>query len=163
MTDAVDVVVRPGVEADLPRVHELIVELAVYEKEPDAVVTTVEDMRRDGFGPDPIFEFLVATVDDVIVGLSLYYPRYSTWRGRGLYLEDLIVTERLRGRGIGKALFEATIRRARETGCTGMYWQVLDWNQPAIDFYRERYGAKIDTPWLNASLSRDQLSAAAAD
>lgn len=164
--------IRPGTESDLPRALELIVELAVFEKEPDAVVTTVESMCRDGFGDNPIFGFFVAereeqqadtqlrgqTASDEhpIVGISLYYWRYSTWKGKRLYLEDLIVTENARGFGYGKALFEHTVRFAFEQNCRGMMWQVLDWNQPAIDFYKA-YRADLDGEWINCSFSEEQL------
>ena len=152
--------IRQGTVADLPRAHELIVELAVYEKRPDEVTNTVERMEREGFGEQPAFGFFVAENDQQqIVGLSLYYWRYSTWKGKKLYLEDLIVTESARGQGFGKALFDRTLELAREHRCAGMSWQVLDWNEPAIDFYR-RYGAELESGWLNCSLSENQLPAA---
>lgn len=149
--------IRRGNEDDLERVLELIRELAIYEKEPDAVVTTVESMRHDGFGPDPVFGFFVAEDNQgSIVGLSLYYWRYSTWKGRRLYLEDLIVTEAARGQGYGKALFDATIEFALSQDCTGMMWQVLDWNEPSIGFYKS-YGAELDAAWVNCHLDRPQM------
>ncbi len=103
-------------------------------------------MRIDGFGPNPIFGFFVAEVDKVIVGLTLYYWRYSTWKGKRLFLEDLIVTEKQRGSGIGKLLFDRTIQKAIEEDCSGMMWQVLEWNEPAINFYK-KYNAKLDDEW----------------
>ena len=127
------------------------------KKEPDAVEATVESMIRDGFGETPLFEFF--TVEDEtesVVGISLYYWRYSTWKGKRLYLEDLIVTESARGKGYGKALFERTMAHAVEHDCTGMMWQVLDWNEPAIDFYRS-YQSKLDGEWVNCSMTRDQM------
>ena len=148
--------IRPGTEADLPDALRLIVELAVFEREPDAVVTTVESMREDGFGADPVFGFFVAEVNNEVVGISLFYDRYSTWRGKCLYLEDLIVNQKHRGGGIGKALFEQTLKKAREDGYRGMSWQVLDWNEPAIDFYN-MYNAKIEDGWLNCSFSTAQV------
>lgn len=148
--------VRKGKAEDLPRVLELIVELAVYEKEPDAVMTTVESMLEDGFGPNPVYGFFVAEDDEQIVGLSLYYWRYSTWQGKRLYLEDLIVTESARGKGFGKALFNRTMEFALEANCTGMVWQVLDWNEPSIEFYKS-YGAELDSEWINCSLSAAQI------
>lgn len=149
--------IRPGKEEDLARVLELIKELAVFEKEPDAVVTTVESMRRDGFGEDPVYGFFVAEDESGgIVGLSLYYWRYSTWKGRRLYLEDLIVTESARGKGFGQALFNATIEFGLSQNCSGMMWQVLDWNEPAIGFYKS-YGAELDAAWVNCSLDRPQM------
>lgn len=148
--------VRPGEPEDLPAVLELIVELARFEQEPDAVKTTVASMTEDGFGRRPVFGFFVAEVDSQIVGISLFYDRYSTWRGRMLYLEDLIVTESFRGKGIGKALLDRTIEKAKEEDYRGMMWQVLGWNKPAIEFY-EKYGADLDAKWLNCILSEDQL------
>ncbi len=144
--------IRPGTPADLPAALALIQELAVYERAPDAVVTTVETMTRDGFGPNRIFEFLVAeTPVGGIVGLALYFPAYSTWKGRMLYLEDLIVTEAARGEGLGLRLFEAVVAEARRQNAKRVRWQVLDWNAPAIRFY-ERLGASLDPEWLNATL-----------
>ncbi len=149
--------IREGKAEDLPRVLELIVELAVYEKEPDAVVTTVESMLEDGFGQDPVYGFFVAEDNEQIVGLSLYYWRYSTWKGKRLYLEDLIVTESARGKGFGKDLFNRTMEFALEANCTGMVWQVLDWNEPSIEFYKS-YGAELDSEWINCSLSAAQIN-----
>jgi GNAT superfamily N-acetyltransferase len=130
--------VREGVKSDLPRVLELIRELALYEKAPHEVINTVEQMESDGFGPNPI------------------YGRYSTWKGKRLYLEDIIVTEDQRGNGIGKLLFERTMRHTVDQNCTGMMWQVLDWNEPAINFYK-KYGAKLDGEWMNGTLEKAQI------
>lgn len=143
--------IRPGTNAEIPAVHALIVELAVFEREPDAVSNTIEMMLQDGFGDRPIFGFLVAETEGRIVGASIYYYRYSTWKGKRLYLEDLIVTEHMRGKGIGQLLFEETVRIAKSEKCTGMMWQVLDWNQPAIDFYK-KYDARFDEGWVNCHL-----------
>ena len=155
--NTVEFKIRQGIEADLPAIWQLIKELAIYEREPDAVVTTVETMRIDGFGPNPVFGFFVAELAGVIVGMSLFYDRYSTWRGRFLYLEDFVVTEDHRGVGIGKALFDRTIQKARDDGYRGMCWQVLDWNEPAINFYR-KYDAKIEDGWLNVRLDASQVA-----
>ncbi len=144
--------IRPGRKTDLPRLRELIVELAVFEKEPDAVTNTLQMMEVDGFGTNPIYGFIVAESDDQIIGASIYYYRYSTWKGKRLYLEDLIVTEEHRGVGAGKALFEATIEIGKRSQCTGMMWQVLDWNEPAIQFYK-KYNSDLDEQWINCSLS----------
>ena len=152
------VTIRQGERKDLSRTLELIKELAVYERAPDEVITTVEQMEVDGFGPKPIFGFFVAEQNGVIIGLSLYYWRYSTWKGKRLYLEDIIVTEKERGQGAGKLLFDRTMKLAVDEGCTGMMWQVLEWNEPAINFYR-KYGAKLDDEWTNCSLEREQLIA----
>jgi GNAT superfamily N-acetyltransferase len=143
--------IRKGRVEDAPAVLALINELAVFEKEPDAVIVTEEQLREDGFGANPLYGLFVAEVDNVVVGISLYYYRYSTWKGKCLYLEDLIVTESFRGKGLGKALFEATLDQARQDNCTKMNWQVLDWNTPAIDFYKS-YGADLDGEWLNGSI-----------
>jgi GNAT superfamily N-acetyltransferase len=150
------ITIRPGTEADVPAAFDLINELALFERAPDEVDNTIEDMLRDGFGPNPVYGFLVAELAGEIVGLSLYYYRYSTWKGKRLYLEDLIVTEKHRNKGIGKRLFDATVDYARQQDCKGMSWQVLDWNTPAIEFYKS-YGARLDGEWINCSLSREQL------
>lgn len=146
-------IIREGKKEDLPRVLELIKELATYEKAPDAVTNTVEMMEKDGFGENPVFGFFVAE-DKVkgIVGISIYYYRYSTWKGRRLYLEDIVVTESERGGGIGKLLFDRTIQKGKEEGCSGMVWQVLDWNEPAINFYKKYYNATLDPEWINCSI-----------
>lgn len=146
-----DVIIRKGEEGDLERVLELIVELAIFEREPDAVTNSVARMRRDGFGPNAIYEFFVGEVNGKIEGVSIFYYRYSTWKGRCLYLEDLIVTEAARGKGIGTKLFGTTVNHAKINNCVQMNWQVLDWNQTAIDFYN-KYGAEIVDGWLNARL-----------
>lgn len=143
--------VRKGTPEDVPQVFKLVQELAVYEKAADQVSNTPEQMLEDGFGPNPIYGLLVAEADGKIVGISMYYTRYSTWKGKRLYLEDLIVTESMRGYGLGKKLLDATIAEARDTQCTGVMWQVLDWNEPAIKFY-ESYGARLDAEWINCHL-----------
>lgn len=149
--------IRIGNKRDLPRVLELIKELALYEKAPHEVTNTLELMEHDGFGPNPIYGFFVAENEqNQIIGLSLYYWRYSTWKGKRLYLEDIIVTESERGNGIGKLLFDRTMQHALDENCTGMMWQVLDWNEPAINFYK-KYGSKLDGEWLNCHLERVQI------
>ncbi len=152
------VTIRTGKEEDLPRVLELIKELAEYERAPHEVTNTLERLRDDGFGTHPVFGFFAATVSERIIGISLYYWRYSTWKGKRLYLEDIIVTESERGRGAGQMLFNRTMEKALEENCTGMMWQVLDWNEPAINFYR-KYGAKLDGEWINCNLEADQIKA----
>lgn len=144
-------IIRKGVREDIPRVYELVVELAIFEKEPEQVTNTVEKMCEDGFGINPIFEFLVAEFNNEIVGMSLCYYRYSTWKGKRLYLEDLIVTEEMRGKGLGKSLLTETIAMAKASNCTGLMWQVLDWNEPAIKFY-EKFGVRFDKGWYNVHL-----------
>lgn len=145
--------IRPGTRADMPQVFDLVMELAVYELAADQVTNSLEQMIEDGFGDQPLFSFLVAEDTEInkIVGISLCYYRYSTWKGKRLYLEDIIVTESHRGYGIGKMLLEATIEMARQTKCTGMMWQVLDWNEPAIGFYKQ-FGTRFDNGWTNCHL-----------
>jgi ribosomal protein S18 acetylase RimI-like enzyme len=134
---------------DAQAIHDLIYELAVFEKAPEQMVNTVDDIVRDGFGVSPVFVCFVAEEDDQVVGMSLCYIRYSTWKGQCLYLEDLVVKEAYRGRGIGKALFKYTMDYAKAKGFSRVQWQVLDWNQSAIDFYKS-FNAGFDEEWLNA-------------
>ena len=150
--------IRNGEKNDLPRVLELIKELAHYENAPHEVTNTVERMEADGFGANPIFGLFVAENAREIVGISLYYWRYSTWKGKRLYLEDIVVTESERGKGTGKLLFEHTMKHALDENCTGMMWQVLEWNEPAINFYK-KYGANMDDKWTNCSLEANQIKA----
>lgn len=151
------IIIRKAVKEDCPLMMELVKELALYEKAPHEVTVSLEEMQEAGFGPSPVWWAFVAEADSKLIGLSLYYIRYSTWKGKRLYLEDIIVSEAYRGQGTGKLLFDATAREARELRMNGMTWQVLDWNQPAINFYN-RYHAEIEKGWLNASLSKTQLS-----
>ena len=150
--------IRPGQRNDLPRVLELVKELAEYERAPHEVTNTLAAMEEDGFGPNPVYGFFVAEEENCIIGLSLYYWRYSTWKGKRLYLEDIIVTESERGKGIGKLLFDKTMEKALEEKCTGMMWQVLEWNEPAINFYK-KYGSKLDSEWVNCHLEAAQIEA----
>ncbi|RKR85539.1 L-amino acid N-acyltransferase YncA [Mucilaginibacter gracilis] len=136
---------------DCARLMELVNELAVFEKAPHEVVVSLAEFKEAGFGQQPVWKAFVAEVDDYIVGFALYYTRYSTWKGRRIYLEDLLVTQNMRGKGIGKLLFDAVVKQTKELGYSGMVWQVLDWNQPAIDFYN-KYQAGLEAGWLNASL-----------
>lgn len=149
---------RRGREADLPRVLALIQELAAYERAPHEVTNTLDMMRRDGFGPEPIFGFFVLESGPDLLGLALFYTAYSTWKGRMLFLEDLVVTEAARRGGYGRQLFEAVVQEARRTGAQRMKWQVLDWNEPAIAFYK-KLGANLDGEWLNGNLTAEQLAA----
>ncbi len=151
-----EVHIREGRKEDLPRVLELIKELAEYERALHEVSNTVEQMERDGFGPHPVYGFLVAEVNNRLVGMSLFYWRYSTWKGKRLYLEDIIVTESYRGKGIGEKLFKLTVQYALEHHCTGMMWQVLDWNEPAIRFYK-KFNARLDSGWINCHLEKEQM------
>jgi GNAT superfamily N-acetyltransferase len=144
---------RKGKPEDLPRVLELIKELALYEKAPEQVTNTLAMMEADGFGPNPVYGLFVCEKKSTqeIIGIAIYYYRYSTWKGKRLYLEDLVVTESERGKGAGKLLFDQVLAKTLEDGCTGMMWQVLDWNEPAINFYK-KYGAYLEAGWLNAHL-----------
>jgi GNAT superfamily N-acetyltransferase len=150
--------IREGKKTDIPRVLELIKELAEYEKALHEVTNTVSMLEEDGFGSNPVFGFFVAEEEQEIHGLALYYYRYSTWKGKRLYLEDIVVTQRQRGKGIGKWLFEATMKKVLEENCTGMMWQVLDWNTPAIEFYK-RYNTRFDEEWINCHLESEQIRA----
>lgn len=148
--------IRMAVADDCQRLLELINELAVYEKAPEEVTVSLAHFVDAGFGKNPVWKAFVAEVDDKVVGFALYYTRYSTWKGCRLYLEDFIVTEDFRGKGIGKILFETVINEAKNGNYSGMVWQVLDWNEPAINFYN-KYAANFEAGWLNASLSESQL------
>jgi GNAT superfamily N-acetyltransferase len=145
------IIVRKAVKEDCYRILELIVELAVYEKEPDAVTVTLEHFEESGFGEKPVWWAFVAEVDGVVQGFALYYIRYSTWRGQRMYLEDLLVTDAARGKGLGKLLFDQLLVEAKEKKFSGIVWQVLDWNEPAINFYK-KYEAKFDAEWINCSV-----------
>lgn len=149
--------IRVAERKDCKRLLELIQELAVYERAPDEVTVTLSEFEEAGFGPNPVWKAFVAETYQVIHGFGLYYIRYSTWKGCRLYLEDLLVTEQMRGKGIGKLIFDRLIEEAVEKGFNGMSWQVLDWNEPAINFYK-KYNAPLDGGWMNVSLSREQLS-----
>ncbi len=155
MDESMPIKIRKAAPEDAPQMMDLIRELAVYEKQPDAVTVTMEEFLDSGFGPEPVWEAFVAELHrdsaPQVVGLSLFYIRYSTWKGRRLYLEDIIVTESMRGRGIGKQLFEHTIALCKSRGYSGMVWQALDWNEPALNFYRQ-YQANFDHEWINISL-----------
>ncbi|MBJ6117765.1 GNAT family N-acetyltransferase [Pontibacter sp. BT310] len=148
--------IRKGTIEDLPQVLQLIQELAEYEKAPNEVTNTLEDMQRDGFGERPIFEFFVAEDQEAIVGIALYYTAYSTWKGRTIYLEDLVVTERLRRSGIGKKLFDVVAEEAKRLGAKRFRWQVLEWNEPAITFYK-KIGADLDGEWMNCTMTEQQI------
>ena len=154
--------IRPATPADVPTILRFIRELALYEREPQAVVATEADLLRDGFGPDPRFRALIADVDGAPAGFALFFTSYSTWRGHhGIRLEDLYVTPELRGQGIGKALLACVAQIAVAEGCPRLEWDVLDWNAPAIAVY-ERLGAHILTEWRIIRISGDALTALAA-
>lgn len=131
---------------------ELVQELAEYEKAPDEVTVTLEHFQESGFGPNPVWWAFVAEVDGSVEGFALYYIRYSTWKGQRMYLEDILVTEQMRGKQLGKLLFDRLIVEAKEKNLKGMVWQVLEWNEPAINFYK-KYNANFDGEWVNCSIS----------
>jgi GNAT superfamily N-acetyltransferase len=151
-----DVEIRKGLKKDLPDILALIKELADYEKSLDKVDVTLEQLEQDGFNDNPNYYFLVAVYKDEIIGMSFYWIRYSTWKGKVLFLEDFVVKEAFRRKGVGAKLFEQTIKIAKDENMDGMFWQVLDWNMPAINFYK-KYNATISSAWLNGRLERSQL------
>jgi GNAT superfamily N-acetyltransferase len=148
--------IRKGIKPDLPQVLALIQELAVYEKAEGEVIVTINDLERDGFGPHPFYHFFVAEVDSKIVGIALYYIKYSTWKGKCVFLEDLIVTSAFRKFGIGKKLFNEVVKTAKEMHAERMEWQVLDWNEPAINFYKS-FNSHFAPEWVNCKLVGEQI------
>ncbi|SDK71529.1 N-acetylglutamate synthase, GNAT family [Catalinimonas alkaloidigena] len=151
-----DYTIRKATREDVPALFRLIKELALFEKAPREVENSEEQLRKDGFGSDPLFGAYVAEIDGKVVGAAFYYWRYSTWKGKRLYLEDLIVEEDHRRKGIGNALFNQMIRVAQENDCNGMSLQVLEWNEPAINFYKRQF-MTLDPEWVNAHMTRQQV------
>ena len=145
------ILIRKAVAADCPRLLELVQELAEYEKAPQEVTVTLEHFVESGFGTNPVWWAFVAEVDGKVQGFALYYIRYSTWKGQRMYLEDILVTESMRGKGLGKLLFDQLIVEAKERKLNGIVWQVLEWNEPAIQFYK-KYDAAFDPEWVNCSI-----------
>lgn len=143
--------IRRAVSDDCPRLLELVNELAVYEKAPEEVTVTLDHFTESGFGPNPVWWAFVAEAEGEVKGFALYYIRYSTWKGQRMYLEDILVTESYRGKGLGKLLFDRLIEEAKEKKLSGIVWQVLEWNEPAINFYK-KYHANFDPEWVNCSL-----------
>jgi GNAT superfamily N-acetyltransferase len=154
--------IRAAIPTDIPLILDLIRALATYEREPDAVKTTAADLLRDGFGPHPVFECLIAeTGEGDPAGFALFFYNYSTWRGRtGIHLEDLFVLPKFRGLGIGKSLLSRVAARAAEQGCVRLQWDVLEWNQTAIDFY-QGLGAKFLDEWRIMRVNDDAIQSLA--
>lgn len=148
--------IRDGRKEDLPSVLKLIKELAHFENESDAVEVTLDDLEKDGFGENPLFQFFVAEINEEIVGMALFYPRYSTWKGPTIHLEDLIVTEDKRRLKIGSALYKKVIEYGFNKGIKRIEWAVLDWNEPAIAFY-ESTGAKVLRDWDTAQFHYEEM------
>ena len=151
-----ETIIRNGIKKDLPSVLQLIKELARYENAEHEVTITLDDLKKDGFGKNPYFQFIVAVVNDKIIGLSFYFIRYSTWKGKYLFLEDFIVTKKFRNQGVGSKLFEETIKICKSESMNGMFWQVLDWNKAAIKFYK-KYNSNISSNWLNGKLTKNDI------
>lgn len=145
-------IIRRAVRTDCARIIELIHELAVFEKAPGEVTVTQEHFEESGFGNAPVWWAFVAEQDGIVQGFALYYIRYSTWKGQRMYLEDLLVTEALRGQGIGTLLFDELFKEAKEKNLNGIVWQVLEWNEPAIKFYK-KLNASFDAEWVNCAVS----------
>lgn len=150
-------IIRKAQPEDVGAMHSLIQQLAVFEKAPDEVDVTPTELFEDGFGSDPWYGCLVAEVDQDVVGMALYYTAYSTWKGKMIYLEDLIVNEAYRGNGIGKSLLDAVLKHAAEVNAKLVKWQVLDWNEPAIEFYKQ-YHAEFDNEWVNVRVMHKDFS-----
>lgn len=148
--------IRKGTPRDISAALSLIQELAIYEKAEKEVAVTEASMLEDGFGDQSLFEFFVAEQAGEILGIAVYFYTYSTWKGRVLYLEDLVVRESMRRQGIGKLLFDALVRQAKEVGAVRLCWQVLDWNEPAIKFY-EKINAHLDGEWINCKFTKEDL------
>ncbi len=155
---SMEINIRRAVKEDCARLMELVTELAVYEKAPNEVTVYLDHFIESGFGEHPVWWAFVATIPqpeqpggEFIIGFALYYVRYSTWKGQGMYLEDILVSETMRGKGVGKLLFEALIAEAREKKFNRIIWQVLEWNEPAINFYR-KFNSSFDPEWINCSI-----------
>lgn len=149
-------IIRKGTTTDVNEMLRLITELAIFEREPSAVVISTDDLKRDGFGENPLFYTFIAEIDNQIVGMALYYNRYSTWKGKTIHLEDLIVSESARGKGVGMALYKEIIKEGKAQNVRRIEWNVLDWNKPAIDFY-EKTGAIVLKDWCNVQINSDAI------
>jgi len=148
------VIIREANRSDAKAIHELIVELATFENAPKEVKVTVEELAEDGFGPDPAYKCIVAESNGIVVGFALYYMRYSTWKGRCVYLEDFLVKNEMRSKGVGDLLFKERLAISKKLNIRLITWQVLDWNESAIKFY-DRYNAEFDGEWLNGRIYFD--------
>ena len=148
--------IQKGIKNDLPYILELIKELAEYENSLNEVEITLKELEDDGFGTHPYYSFVVAKKNNKLIGMAFYFIRYSTWKGKILFLEDFIVKEEYRGKGVGAKLFEYTIKIGKDLNVSGMHWQILDWNEPAILFYK-KYSATISKEWLNGKLTKKQI------
>ncbi len=148
-----NIVIRKAVKEDCERLMELIYELAVFEKSPQEMTVTLNHFQESGFGENPVWWAFIAEVDGRVEAFALYYIRYSTWKGQRMYLEDILVSEELRGKGIGKLLFDKIVEEAKVKKMSGIVWQVLDWNEPAINFYKKNEGVNFDGGWLNCSIN----------
>jgi GNAT superfamily N-acetyltransferase len=144
-------IIRRAVKEDCPRLLELVRELADFEKAPHEVTVSEQHFTDSGFGANPVWKAFVAEQNGRVEAFALYYIRFSTWKGQRMYLEDLLVTERLRGQGAGQLLMDRLVEEARELGFSGIVWQVLEWNEPAIRFYK-KYNAQFDAEWVNCSI-----------
>lgn len=147
-----NVLIRKATQNDLPEVLALVKELALYEKAPNEVTITLQELEKDGFGEHPLFWIILAEVEAKIIRMSFYYIRYSTWKGKCLYLEDIIVKETFRGQKVGELLFKETIKIAHEMNAKLLNWQVLDWNEPALNFYK-KFNAVLDPTWINGKIT----------
>lgn len=148
--------VRKANPSDIPVIWKLVKELAEFEKAPQEVMTSEEELLRDGFGEKPAFEAIVAEWEGEVKGMAVYYFSYSTWKGRSMYIDDIVVFENARGKGLGKALLDKLVQIAKEENVGKLHWQVLDWNEPAIKFY-SKYLSTFDDGWINVAVSREDL------
>ncbi|MFN4122479.1 MAG: GNAT family N-acetyltransferase [Flavobacteriales bacterium] len=146
-----ELLVRKGEEEDIAQVLELVKELALYEKASHEVTVTKESMLKDGFGPEKIYDFLVAEWTGKVIAAAIFFNKYSTWKGKCVYLDDIIVHEPYRGKGIGRIMMQEVIKEAKRRKAARLEWQVLDWNEPAIRFY-EKFEAQLDGEWINCRL-----------
>ena len=148
-------IIRKGVKKDIPQVLDLIKELAEFENAPDQVTNTIERLENDGFGNQPVYDLFVAESENKIIGMAITYFRYSTWKGKNLYIEDLIINKKFRREGIGIKIYEELKKFAKNTSSVGIYLQVLDWNKIGINFYK-KLNMKFDKEWINCNLNLDE-------